>query len=149
MTDQEMIEKIALLLDSNLHNPNKPESWRSGIYTKASRICQLFDPKPQLGKLVDGISDILRNYRIDISRNQADRAEIVAQHILSLIDQSYLDWAKENGYVKLSKDQSLPEHHLLAEMEAGIAKAIFEDELQTIKDAQEEMLNAGFRRIEL
>ena len=30
------------------------------------------------------------------------------QEICRLFDQSHLDWAKENGYVQLAEDQSLP-----------------------------------------
>lgn len=37
------IEEVVLLLDHNIHNPDKAESYRNSIYTKAAQICQLFE----------------------------------------------------------------------------------------------------------
>ena len=48
----------------------------------------------------------------------------------------------------LADDQTLPEHHLSSDLsDTGLARAIAEDELLTIQETQQEMLQAGFRKV--
>ena len=52
------------------------------------------------------------------------------------------------GIAVLADDQTLPEHHLSSDLsDTGLARAIAEDELLTIQETQQEMLQAGFRKV--
>ena len=51
------------------------------------------------------------------------------------------------GIAILADDQTLPEHHLSSDLsDTGLARAIAEDELLTIQETQQEMLQAGFKK---
>ena len=82
MTDKQ-IEEIVLLLDKNIHSPNKAETFRNSIYTKAAQIYQLF---------------------------AGYKSPVEVEQIVQGWKDAYAfpeKWAKANGYVKQEVTQEI------------------------------------------